>query len=79
MFARQQHGPLSVSVDAMTQLWWPYTGGILKVYRYGLYGYGLVASYLRLPQGFHPPTKNWGLSRPSLELFRDWGGAGFRR
>ena len=24
------HGPLAVSVDAMTQLWWPYTGGIMK-------------------------------------------------
>eukprot|EP01065_Artemidia_motanka_P023542 TRINITY_DN2817_c0_g1_i1.p1 TRINITY_DN2817_c0_g1~~TRINITY_DN2817_c0_g1_i1.p1 ORF type:complete len:787 (+),score=161.39 TRINITY_DN2817_c0_g1_i1:52-2361(+) len=24
-----QHGPLSVCVDAMTQLWWPYTGGIM--------------------------------------------------
>eukprot|EP01065_Artemidia_motanka_P047909 TRINITY_DN75_c0_g1_i2.p1 TRINITY_DN75_c0_g1~~TRINITY_DN75_c0_g1_i2.p1 ORF type:complete len:760 (+),score=179.49 TRINITY_DN75_c0_g1_i2:91-2370(+) len=23
------HGPLSVCVDAMTQLWWPYTGGIM--------------------------------------------------
>jgi len=22
-------GPLSVSIDAMTQLWWPYTGGIM--------------------------------------------------
>jgi len=24
-----QHGPVSISVDAMTQLWWPYTGGIM--------------------------------------------------
>lgn len=24
-----KHGPLSVSIDAMTQLWWPYTGGIM--------------------------------------------------
>ena len=24
------HGPLSITVDAMTQLWWPYTGGIMK-------------------------------------------------
>ena len=23
------NGPLSVSLDAMTQLWWPYTGGIM--------------------------------------------------
>eukprot|EP00911_Craspedida_sp_UC1_P001550 UC1_evm1s1171 len=25
-----QHGPVSISVDAMTQLWWPYSGGIMK-------------------------------------------------
>lgn len=24
-----KYGPLSVSIDAMTQLWWPYTGGIM--------------------------------------------------
>lgn len=24
------HGPLSISVDAMTQLWWPYTDGIVS-------------------------------------------------
>jgi hypothetical protein len=30
MRALVAHGPLSILVDAMTQLWWPYKGGILS-------------------------------------------------
>lgn len=66
------YGPVSILVDAMTQLWWPYTGGIMT----GCCDVSSDHAVVLVGFNFTGPTPYW-IIRNSWGA--DWGEGGFVR
>eukprot|EP01062_Namystynia_karyoxenos_P021880 TRINITY_DN1834_c0_g1_i4.p1 TRINITY_DN1834_c0_g1~~TRINITY_DN1834_c0_g1_i4.p1 ORF type:complete len:779 (+),score=183.03 TRINITY_DN1834_c0_g1_i4:80-2416(+) len=67
-----QHGPLSICVAAMTQLWWPYTGGIMS----GCCNTDCDHAVLIVGYGEEKGTKYWLIKNSWNE---NWGEGGYLR
>jgi len=67
-----QNGPLSISVDAMTQLWWPYTGGIMT----GCCNTAVDHAVLLVGFGEENNKKYWLIKN---SWSNTWGEAGYLR
>ena len=67
-----EHGPISICVDAMTQLWWPYTGGIMK----GCCNHATDHAVLIVGYGQEAGTKYWTIKN---SWDASWGEQGYVR